>query len=477
MKNLVSSIFLFALSQNVFANPQKDQLEVTCLDQKIELGGSIFTVNATSAEFSWKFDSHLSKYDSLVIQTIDDAGVKLQKGKLNEGKFTVEKGKKNKPQTIKFFLFEGKKKGLEESFILNFGKQKTENNGKNEDGVSNLTKAMYDYFVKNYKDKIVNTDLGYKLNDDDRYIIHIFFDQYGNSLYSSIPTGISRKYHYKIHIIHQNKFPGIDDFIFSVNKTSGKLSDVPVYYNADKVADLNVFNSNSGSIDKNSIVITETPFELFPSSNDLSFEIKRTFIKDDSVDVKVLNTYTIEMTPMYNGSFSVGLIHSNLSNPTFELVNSPTTTGAQTVKTIDDSKNVFITVMYTAYWSPVKALQNIGNKQRRYSNYGRSYLDDDNDGLFLTKIYPCVGVSLSDRLMTNWFAGFNYEPFQGLGVFLGANIRKVNTFDLDGYVDGQTVTQDQFDYYTNTKLKAKLAIGVEIDITAFLKMLGGFSGK
>ena len=66
-------------------------------------------------------------------------------------------------------------------------------------------------------------------------------------------------------------------------------------------------------------------------------------------------------------------------------------------------------------------------------------------------------------------AWINYQ----ISVFGGGHWGKVNTFNMPGFVAGTTVvTQQQFDYYTNSQWKVNWAYGVKLDLKVVLGLFG-----
>lgn len=344
--------------------------------------------------------------------------------------------------------------------------------------LSNLAtnQELQDFFKQKYED-LKLTDVGYR-DKNSRYLIHIFLDQLGNPLFSSIPTGIQRKYKYKIHVLYLRQINNLGRFM--IKQTSGSLNDQSVYYNANVVpSKTNDQQAEDGSTpDEKGVAdreIVEQSFVLLPTSDDLSFSLN--FFKGGNVaDTTTLTSYTIKKTSFYSGSFDVGIMHSWLSNPTFTSVNLPTDATKQTLKVTENRPGISGSFMYTVYVSPWTLIFPKDYKGVRHSAWGRSYLDDEKS--FLRKIYPSFGVGLNGEFLTNWFAGLNFQPIQGFGVFVGKNIRKVNTFEMPDINPGTTVINaDQFSYYQNTKTKADWTLGILIDTNIFNKLFGAVSGK
>ena len=336
-----------------------------------------------------------------------------------------------------------------------------------------LTQDDLQQFYKLHYDTLRKTDVGYK-GIKDFYTIHIFFDQYGNSLFGSMPTGVQRKYHYMMHIIYpsaQNKL-----YRYVANVTGGTLTDAIVNWGSN--ADISAIRDTARKvlqardvIGKVNTDISEYLFNFFPTSDDLVFTLNFIPVSTKAVPPVpiLLKTYTIKKTPFYFGSFDVGVLYTWISNPTYSQMASPTVSGAQALKVTDNKPYVSAALMYTVYFSIVNAIDPKG----KYSYWGRSFLDDE--GCFLRKIYPALGVGLSGQVFTNWFVGLNCQPMQGFGIFAGRNIRKVNTFDAPTNVDLNNITADQFNYYQNTKTKSDWSIGILLDTSVLTKLIGSIS--
>ncbi len=328
----------------------------------------------------------------------------------------------------------------------------------------------------------IKFDIGFK-NKSDRYSVHIFFDQFGNYLFGSKPAGIERKYHYVIHVLYSISDSTI--YHFTVETTGGTLSDNMSIYNAATDPVKPTTNSNTvkgknfSSASLNCQGLVDEEFNIFPTSDNLTFDLK--VIPKENGKIKPvikIQTYVITKTPFYYGAFTAGLFGTFLSNPTFQLTTLPngTTPPTQTVKITDEGASVNATFMYTIYFSLYNVIfphSELGNDNSyRYNSWGRSYLDDEKN--IFRKIYPAIGIGLNGSVLTNWYVGFNIEPMKGFGIFVGQNIRKVSTFDMPNFTMGtSTVTQDQFNFYQNSKLKSGWALGITLDLSILSKLTSG----
>jgi hypothetical protein len=171
------------------------------------------------------------------------------------------------------------------------------------------------------------------------------------------------------------------------------------------------------------------------------------------------------MKRIYHGSVDVGIINTEVSNPTYSLVTSPTDAQVTVVKKADDGDRVIASAMYTFYVSPVVLLEKIilKDKVSDYRLEGRSFVDDHK---FYERIYPTGGIALNKRLLDNIFVGGKWEFVRGGSVFVGWHWSKVNTINVDkNFVFGQTsMTQAAFDLSTDSKYKKGVAFGLNLDI-------------
>lgn len=290
--------------------------------------------------------------------------------------------------------------------------------------------------------------------------IHIYIDYRGNNLLTTIPQGIADA-QYIIHVISPKSLDPTAP-TYTIKQRTGLFKDRRDFR-----------NSNAKEIDLHSNTlegIRDQPFLLSTSTENISFDLiskTQELPKGNPVE-----SYTIQMTPTYPGSFDIGFVKTELTNPTYSLLNSPDGL-AQTVKVTDDGKSEGVaTIMATFYYSPVVILESIFGKKPVpfYKLNGRNFLDDHE---IYERFYPTVGVGLNDKVFENLFFGINWEVVKGFGIFYGWNYRKVNTFNMPGFEAGVTpVTQDQFDYYINKTWLTKPAYGIKLDLLVVTGLFG-----
>jgi len=97
-----------------------------------------------------------------------------------------------------------------------------------------------------------------------------------------------------------------------------------------------------------------------------------------------------------------------------------------------------------------------------YKTWGRSYYDDHK---FYERLYPTVGVGISDSLFVNFFAGFSFEFARGVALTGGYHFGKVNLYNHDsGFQFNNTlVTKEQFELNNDVAWRGNFAFGLTID--------------
>jgi hypothetical protein len=359
---------------------------------------------------------------------------------------------------------------------------KLSNNGSNNGGANDISgtannktsflPSIEQFIAQNFS-TLSETPFGLIDPNEKNTIINLFFDQYGNSLLGAIPQGIANA-QYRVHIIYPFNSNDPDKISYSVKQKTGSFSSALVFNNAGLIQTLtNNTNFHAGTTTPDAI--GERVFLLGTATDDLTFDIVAASTSDDNKILKnVLETYTIKMSSVYHGSFDVGLLKTNLSNPTFTLVNDPT--GAyNVVKKTDESPKGIVTIMASFYTSPIVLFEKYILKKKipYYKLTGRNLLDDHK---IYERFYPTIGVSINSKSFQNLFYGVNWEIARGLCLFYGWHYGKVNVFEMPNYIDGTTpVTQQQFDFYSNTKWKTSTAFGVKVDILIIKNLFQGFS--
>jgi hypothetical protein len=381
-----------------------------------------------------------------------------------ETPFTFTNDLLNKEVSIQHFNSAGTEVAADALKFRFIPATKNNNNGNDKGNSTILQPSIDEYLQKNYS-TLESTPFGYIDPTDKQRKIHLFFDYLGNSLLSTIPSGISNA-QYIVHIIYPFSLADPNKVSYSIKQKSGSFSSALLFNNSN-INTNGLFKTQSGEKYDG---ITERAFVLGTSTDDLTFDIIAA-TKDNQINKTVLETYTIKMSPVYHGSFDVGLIRTNLSNPTYSLVQDPNSTN-QVVKQTDESPKGVVTVMASFYVSPIILLESVFGKKKIpfYKLTGRSFLDDHK---FYERFYPTIGIGVSDKAFENIFYGINWEVARGLSIFGGWHYGKVKTFEMPNFQAGVTpVTSDQFEFYQNTKWKTSTAIGLKLDIMIVRNLFG-----
>jgi len=322
------------------------------------------------------------------------------------------------------------------------------------------------YFVKGSKDNNATDFVG------DKYV-HIFIDSFGNTILNSIPQG-SPEITYIVHIITSLPIDKKNLVRYSVKQTKGGIDDILVFRNAGKLDDFK-FNSSESEF-----FYYHSQYSLRESNSDIVFEIYKGENTEKGATNNLLNTFTIPIK-IYNGSFDIGLLRSDLKNPSFTFSASADDQNLGKVKRDDGGSRGIVTAMATFYGSPVLAFRRIvlGQKDKvpAYKLTGRNYVSDHS---LFERIYPAVGLSISDDTFDNIFYGFNWEIVKGGSLFAGWHYGKVNSFDLNNdefEFETTEISKQDFELSTKNKWETDFAIGVNLDVLVILNLLqkGGSS--
>lgn len=301
--------------------------------------------------------------------------------------------------------------------------------------------------------------------------VHIFYDQNGGLLLSTVPQGISNK-QYVVHVIYMTDKDQPTRIDYSIEQTAGEYSDALVFWNDGQ---LSTFQYQSG---KNEKIIYEWKHKeqlLSTSTSDIKFNLYRNVItaaEPFTIDKKLMASGVIKMSKVYHGSFNIGIVNSRLSNPTFTMVESPWDSSQYVVKQSESGSRIVITGMATFYASPVIWFEKLILRREiaSYKLTGRNFLDDHK---IYERIYPVVGLSLDNHARQNLFYGMNWEFARGGAIYFGVHYGRVNTFDTSGdFVIGSTpITQRGFDFRNGTKMQADWAFGFNLDLIVVRNLL------
>lgn len=381
--------------------------------------------------------------------------------------------------------FQIKKKG-DNKVLLTFNLVKlTQNNPQSNDSKNNngliITSTLFSKFWDQLGFENESTQYGLVVKSGNtlykgKQFVHIFLDQYGNSIYGTMPQGIADR-QYVVHVIYQTGI-NTDLAIFDIKKTKGNFNPALNYLNSE----IGKSSATSGKTDstKNTSNYTwvHKEFLLGTSTTDVEFDLTKTTIAnvEKPYDYKndKISSYAINMTPTYHGSFNVGFVNSSLENPTYQLVENPLNSSEKVVKRTNTGNRGVTTLMATIYTSPIVLIERLFNKDIPWNKtYGRNFLDDHK---IYERLYPVIGVGFTDKSLENVFYGLNWEVTRGAGIFFGWHWGKVNTYKTtSGFEFEKTpTTQAEFDLNTNQQWKtSSLCVGVNIDPSLILRLFNG----
>lgn len=311
--------------------------------------------------------------------------------------------------------------------------------------------------------------------------IHLFFDQNGNSLIRSIPLGISGA-SYVVHVIYlspkdENNQSAIN---YSINQSTPDMDEGVMIRGSGDLQNNQIHLEGKESNNKTiQYIWRDSETLLSPSSFDIKFDIVRTSynINQDGIqynDPIAVASKIIKVKKVYHGSIDVGILKSNLENPTFVLTQSDADPNQMVVKKTNTGSRILASAMYTFYLSPIILLEKLFNpsKVRNYRIEGRSFVDDHK---IYERIYPTVGVSLSEKVLENVFVGGKWEFIRGGSLFVGYHWGKVNILEVerDFEFEKTFLTQSSFDLKNKTKFKGGFAIGLNLDIRIITNLFQG----
>ncbi|OXA93797.1 hypothetical protein [Flavobacterium hercynium] len=339
-------------------------------------------------------------------------------------------------------------------------------------------KSATDYILNNLFKGMINlvgkTGLKLKEISKNEYkgpnYVHVFFDQNGNSLIRSIPLGISN-YNYVVHVVYMVPADNPLNIEYGFNQATADL-DEGVTIRGDGDLKGNAITLAGGETGQ-TVVKMEWRHKqelLTPSSYDITFDITRNSLQFkngimETLDPKVVATRVIRMKRIYHGSIDIGVIKTNLEDPTYSLTASSTDASQMVVKKTDQGSRVLASAMYTFYLSPVILLEKLFRPDlvRDYQIEGRSFVDDHR---IYERIYPTVGIGLSNRLLDNIFLGGKWEFIRGGSLFVGYHWGKVNVFRAveDFEYEITPITQAEFNLKTDTEWQGGFSAGLNLDL-------------
>ncbi|WP_152969744.1 hypothetical protein [Pedobacter sp. Hv1] len=294
--------------------------------------------------------------------------------------------------------------------------------------------------------------------------VHIFLDEMGSPLMTTIPQGIPEM-QYVVHIIYNSENAG-RKVSYGINVTGGTFTGGNKIENG---------KTNPGELTGTSDPIFDEYTVLIKTTDsDFDFEIRR--FENGTVTKKM--NYTLTMTKSFTTSISVGLLNTKLKNPTYSLVTDPADNLLKLAKETEGRNRGFGTVFATLYTSPITLIKYYVDKKKisqgRLNEINNPVADfqlHSKDYLYMRpvweRIYPTVGVGLTDKIFQNLFFGLNWEFARGGSIFIGGHYGKVNVFNApEGFEFQKTnLTADQYNLYQNIDWRTDWAFGASLDFS------------
>jgi len=295
--------------------------------------------------------------------------------------------------------------------------------------------------------------------------VHIFLDELGNSLITSVPQGVP-EIQYVVHVIYKGQNNG-RKINYGIKPTSG------FFVGGTKV------ENNKGAAGQ----ITSTPIEelteytllIKTADTNIDFEVSR---YENGVTTRKFN-YTITMTSAYTATISIGLLNTNLKDPSYSIVADPINTTLFVAKQQEGNNRGFGTVFATLYTSPITLIKYYSDRKKLKKGKMLTSINDpvanfqlhSKDYIYMRpvweRIYPTVGIGLTDKIFQNLFFGLNWEFARGGSFFVGGHYGKVNVFNApeDFKFEQTNLTEAQFNLYKNVDWDLGWAFGASLDFT------------
>ncbi len=292
-------------------------------------------------------------------------------------------------------------------------------------------------------EKFYNNELGIYL---EKNIVHVFLDQYGNFIETSIPTTATEKYIYQFHVFQENQ--SFDDYSFRFS-WQGKYSPT---FNMERGGE-DVVGLQSSEITNDSPDMVMLSFEkIGPFTENFKVKIER-LNNMNEVD-KILTEQTVKVAKLYHVSISTGLISTTLRDPqniqTFALPNGDSTLIA------DDPSLRGVVTLFATYYPK-----------------GRSFLLTPSGNFFDPSRFAIqVGAQLNNNLAENFFFGLSHDFARGGSFSYGAHFGRRN------YVAGKPDFKFGSDIFDLDELVIKkewsygFYFGVVIDVRVAFQLLG-----
>ncbi|WP_282160826.1 hypothetical protein [Ulvibacterium marinum] len=300
-----------------------------------------------------------------------------------------------------------------------------------------------------FDDNIYTKDWAQKFYDSRNNLVlngktvHVFLDEFGNTLFSGFPTTAREDYNYSFHIFYTTQS----------NASSIKVEVRGVYeptfevYNSEALSSIGLPSASSdigaNNIPKAKVKVINIE-KKGPFTSSFTFRMKKTVNGEEQ---NVIPKRVINVAPVHHISLMVGLVGSYLSNPT-NIAEGLNSDGESTLFADDPETRGMITLMAVFYPMP------------------RNLLFPPKKTFSFERLGIVVGTRIDADLDENFLGGVSYDLARGLSITAGVHYGRVNA--IGGY-DDFNFGEDTFsgELITTKKWQAHLFIGTTIDLRVF----------
>lgn len=273
--------------------------------------------------------------------------------------------------------------------------------------------------------------------------VHIFLDEFGNTLFSGFPTTAREDYNYSFHIFYTTQS---DASSFKV-EVRGLYSPTFEIYNSESISSI---GRPSASSDNNGSKASKTKVKVIniekkgPFTSSFSFSMKKT---ENDEEQSIIPNRVINVAPVHHISLMVGLVGSFLSNPS-NIQKGLNLNGETTLFADEPDTRGLITLMVVFYPKP------------------RNLLFPPKETWTLERLGFVVGTRIDADLDENFLGGLSYDIARGISITAGVHYGRVNT--IAGY-DDFDFGEDTFtgELITKKEWQANFFIGTNIDLRVF----------
>jgi hypothetical protein len=313
-----------------------------------------------------------------------------------------------------------------------------------------------DFLRQEYSLKFKDGRYKYNLRTNtinEKNVIHIFLDDDGNFIKSSLPTTAREDNVYVFHVIHT--YGNNKKYNLSYSGTYDPK--ITVYGTGDSDKDKSA--ANKGGKDDKTLYTEQVFGAIGPFTGTFQVKIVKT-VNADNNSTTILEK-SINAAPLHHITLNAGLFRSSLRDPQ-NIHSMVKPNGDSTLSADDPTGRGLITVMLTFYPHPRNML---------YPSHS-----------IWERIGFTIGTGISKNLSENFFGGLNIDIARGLAVVGGVHYgRRSVLIDNPDFKFGETKFTGALENRIVKKWDANFFIGVNIDfrLLSFLytSATGGSNAK